>query len=152
VRALEVHTLTGKPISSWQQTWDTPAFTDSPELAPAPVQIPAIVLELPRELLYERINRRVDVMLAAGWLEEVQRLRALPRPLSRESRQALGYRELLAHIDGTADWDATAELIRIHTRQFAKRQLTWFRHLPLLIPVAAEARSFFCIQIHRRRN
>jgi tRNA dimethylallyltransferase len=140
VRALEVHTLTGKPISDWQQTWDTPTFAENPEAAPPPVRIPAVVLELPREVLYERINRRVDAMLAAGWLDEVRRLRELPRPLSREARQALGYRELLAHLDGTGPgWDETVELIRTHTRQFAKRQLTWFRHLPQLVPVLADA-------------
>jgi tRNA dimethylallyltransferase len=140
VRALEVHALTGKPISDWQQTWDTPAFADSPAAAPPPAAIPAVVLELPRDVLYDRINRRVDTMLAAGWLDEVRRLRALPRPLSREARQALGYRELLAHLDGTGPaWDETVELIRTHTRQFAKRQLTWLRHLPTLVPVAAGA-------------
>jgi tRNA dimethylallyltransferase len=140
VRALEVHALTGKPISDWQQTWDTPAFAESPDSAPPPARIPAVVLELPREVLYDRINRRVDAMLAAGWLEEVRRLRDLPRPLSREARQALGYRELLAHLDGGgASWEETVELIRTHTRQFAKRQLTWFRHLLTLVPVAADA-------------
>ena len=139
VRALEVHTLTGKPISDWQQTWDTPSFTDTPG-SPPPVSIPGVVLELPREALYTRINRRVEAMLAAGWLDEVRQLRELPRPLSREAKQALGYRELLAHLDGSgSDWDETVELIRTHTRQFAKRQLTWFRHLPSLVPVPADA-------------
>jgi tRNA dimethylallyltransferase len=140
VRALEVHTLTGKPISHWQQTWDTAAFAESPEAAPPPVAIPAVVLELPREVLYERINRRVDAMLAAGWLDEVRRLRELPRPLSREARQALGYRELLAYLEVEgSDWHGTIDSIRMHTRQFAKRQLTWFRHLPTLVPVAGDA-------------
>jgi tRNA dimethylallyltransferase len=82
VRALEVQRLTGKPISAWQQTWDTPAFAESPEAAPPPAKIPAVVLELPREVLYDRVNRRVDVMLGAGWLDEVERLLALPHPLS----------------------------------------------------------------------
>jgi tRNA dimethylallyltransferase len=139
VRALEVHTLTGRPISAWQQTWDTPSFADSPESVPPPARIPAVVLELPREVLYDRINRRVDAMLAAGWLDEVRRLHELPRRLSREARQALGYGELLAHletVDGP-ELTATVELIRTHTRQFAKRQLTWFRHLPQLVTVAA---------------
>jgi tRNA dimethylallyltransferase len=99
-----------------------------------------VVLELPRNELYDRINRRVDQMLGAGWLEEVQRLRRLPHPLSREARQALGYRDLLAHLEGTrADWSNTVELIRTHTRQFAKRQLTWFRHLPQLQPIPADS-------------
>jgi len=140
IRALEVYVLTGKPISDWQQTWDTPAFTDAPETAPPALRIPAVRLELPRELLYDRINRRVDVMLANGWLDEVRRLRELPQPLSREARQALGYRELLAHLEGTdIDWPTTTELIRTHTRQFAKRQLTWFRHMGQLVPVPADS-------------
>jgi tRNA dimethylallyltransferase len=139
VRALEVHELTGQPISAWQQTWDTSAFRDPSRPPPEPVRIPAVVLDLPREVLYDRINRRVDAMLAAGWLDEVRRLRDLPRPLSREARQALGYRELLAYLDDGGDWDATVDLIRTRTRQFAKRQLTWFRHLPGCVPVAAGA-------------
>jgi tRNA dimethylallyltransferase len=143
VRALEVHTLTGKPISDWQQSWDTPSFTNTPESTP-PASVPGIVLELPREVLYARINRRVDAMLAAGWLHEVRHLRELPRPLSREAKQALGYRELLAHLGNSgSDWDETVELIRTHTRQFAKRQLTWFRHLPSLVPVPADAPDVF---------
>ena len=139
VRALEVHTLTGRPISDWQQTWDTPAFAGAAEPAPPPARIPAAVLALPREVLYERINRRVGAMLGAGWLDEVRALRALPHPLSREARQALGYRELLEYLENGGDWNDTVELIRTHTRQFAKRQLTWFRHLPSLVTVAADA-------------
>jgi tRNA dimethylallyltransferase len=139
VRALEVHTLTGRPISDWQQTWDTPAFVTDPTAAPPPARIPAVVLELPREVLYGHINERVDWMLAAGWLDEVRRLRELPQPLSREARQALGYRELLAYLDGVgADWMRTVEIIRTRTRQFAKRQLTWFRHLPQLVVVPTD--------------
>lgn len=140
VRALEVYSLTGKPISDWQQTWDTPAFAASAEMAPPPLGIPAVVLELPREELYDRINRRVEAMLAAGWLDEVRNLRELPHPLSREARQALGYRELLDFLDGTlSDWSKAIESIKTHTRQFAKRQLTWFRHLPQLTSIPAGA-------------
>jgi tRNA dimethylallyltransferase len=140
VRALEVYTLTAKPISEWQLTWETPAFVTDMAGAPPPIRIPAVVLELPREELYSRINERVDRMLAAGWLDEVRRLLDLPRPLSREARQALGYRELLAFLEGSGPaWPETVELIRIHTRQFAKRQLTWFRHIQQLVPVPADA-------------
>src|SRR5205823_6432691 len=60
VRALEVHALTGQPISAWQQTWDTPAFAGA--TATPPAKIPGAVLELPRAVLYDRINRRVDAM------------------------------------------------------------------------------------------
>ncbi len=140
VRALEVHALTGRPISAWQETWDSPAFAATPAAAPAARAIPAVRLDLPREVLYDRINRRVSAMLDAGWLDEVRRLRTLPKPLSREASQALGYRELLAHLDGTGlPWDETVDLIRTRTRQFAKRQLTWFRHLPACVPCPADA-------------
>lgn len=138
VRALEVFQLTGKPISEWQQTWDTASFAANS--APPPAPIPAVVLTLPREELYRRIDERVGAMLEAGWLDEVMRLRELPSPLSREARQALGYSELLGYLDGTGGtWEETANLIRTHTRQFAKRQLTWFRHLPQCIPIPADA-------------
>ncbi len=139
VRALEIHALTGKPISALQTTWDTASFAESPEAAPPPARIPAVKLELPREVLYDRINRRVTSMLEAGFLDEVRRLRELAQLLSREARQALGYRELLDYLDTGGDWDATVTLIRIHTRQFAKRQLTWFRHMPVCVPVDALA-------------
>jgi tRNA dimethylallyltransferase len=139
VRALEVHALTGKPISAWQQTWDTESFAPPSGAVPPAAPIPAVVLELPRDVLYDRINRRVGAMLDAGWVDEVRRLRELPRPLSREARQALGYRELLDYLDRGGDRDETADLIRTRTRQFAKRQLTWFRHLPALVPVPADA-------------
>jgi tRNA dimethylallyltransferase len=124
VRALEVFEQTGRPISALQQTWD----------APAP--LPCAVLEWPREELYRRIDARVDAMLAAGWVDEVRRL---PRPLSKEASQALGYRELLAHLTGDGpSWDETVATIKTRTRQFAKRQLTWFRHLPGCAPVPAD--------------
>jgi tRNA dimethylallyltransferase len=137
VRALEVFALTGKPISDWQQNWDTPAFAGA-QAAP-PAAIPAVVLELPREVLYDRINRRVGAMLGAGWVEEVRALTALPHPLSREARQALGYGELLAWLETGGDLNEVADAIRTRTRQFAKRQLTWFRNLPSLVPVPADA-------------
>jgi tRNA dimethylallyltransferase len=140
VRALEVFELTGRPISAWQQGWDTAAFAGS--AAPPPVQIPAVVIDLPRPLLYERINRRVAAMLAAGWLVEADRLRRAPRPPSREASQALGYRELWTHLETPgADLAATADLIRTRTRQFAKRQLTWFRHLPTLVRVPSDGEA-----------
>ncbi|MBX9628722.1 MAG: tRNA (adenosine(37)-N6)-dimethylallyltransferase MiaA [Gemmataceae bacterium] len=139
VRALEVHGLTGRPISAWQTTWDTPAFASANAPGSGPARIPAVVLELPRGVLYDRINQRVGAMLAAGWRDEVRRLRDLPRPPSREAAQAVGYRELLDELDGRGPGpDATAGLIRTRTRQFSKRQLTWFRHLPSLVPVAAD--------------
>ena len=119
VRALEVFEGTGRPISDWQQTWDGPAER----------VIPCVYLDWPREELYRRIDARVTAMLAAGWPGEVDRLRQLPRPLSKEASAALGYRELLSHPAGLPVPVETADAIRLRTRQFAKRQLTWFRNL-----------------------
>jgi tRNA dimethylallyltransferase len=68
-------------------------------------------------------------MLAAGWLDEARRLRQFARPVSREVLAAIGYRELFGFLDGHASWDQTVQAIRQRTRNFAKRQLTWFRHL-----------------------
>jgi tRNA dimethylallyltransferase len=138
VRALEVWELTGRPISAFQQTWDTPAFAGPERRGQAP-PLPCVVLEWPREELYRRIDARADAMLAAGWLDEVRRLRELPRSLGKEASQALGYRELMAHLNGTgAEWAETVALIKTHTRQFAKRQLTWLRHLPGCRPCPAD--------------
>src|SRR5262249_22003230 len=85
IRALEVWQLTGRPISAWQQEWRRGGEADS--ASPGRV----LWLDLPRPELYARIDARVDRMLAAGLVEEVRALRALPRPVSREAKQALGY-------------------------------------------------------------
>ena len=138
VRALEVFELTGQPISSYQTSWDTPAFVSGQsEARPAPIR--CVQLDLPREVLNERINRRVVAMLDAGWLDECRRLRALERSLSREAEAALGYRELFAYLDDpTADWAEIVETIQLKTRQFAKRQRTWFRRIPSTVLSAEE--------------
>ncbi len=125
VRALEVWELTGRPISAFQQTWDTPTFAGRRgHTSP----LACVVLEWPRDELYRRIDARVDAMLAAGWLDEVRRLRE--RPLGREAAQALGYREMREYLDGARGWAETIARIKTRTRQFAKHQLTWFRSLP----------------------
>jgi tRNA dimethylallyltransferase len=121
VRALEVWEVTGRPISEWQTQWN--ANTE-------PQSARVFCLDRPREELYTRIDRRVHDLIAAGWLDEVRRLRELPRPPSREASLALGYRELNDFLDDMRGWDETVALIQQRTRNFAKRQLTWFRHLP----------------------
>jgi tRNA dimethylallyltransferase len=70
-------------------------------------------------------------MVAGGLVEEVRALRQLERPLSREAAQALGYKEMFAYLDGRADLAETIRYIQTRSRQFAKRQMTWFRHLPV---------------------
>ena len=128
-RALEVFALTGRPISDLQATWG----------GPPPNPLNCVVLDWPREQLYARIDRRVEAMLAAGWLDEVRRLDDLPRPLSREAGQALGYAELWAVLRGEVTSEAAEAMIKTRTRQFAKRQLTWFRGARLGVGVQADA-------------
>lgn len=123
IRALEVHALTGVPISQWQSQWGVPR-TD--------LDVRFACLRLPREILYARIDRRADAMLEAGWLDECRRLLALPKPLSREALQALGYRTLFAHLRGEMEFAAARERICFDTHHFARRQIGWFRRLPKL--------------------
>lgn len=120
MRAIEVLELTGQPLSA--QHREEPLPLD---------QRPANVMWLspPRDWLYNRINRRVEAMLAAGWLDEVRSLLAEPQPLSQTASQALGYKELIEHLRGERTLAETVELIQTRTRQFAKRQHTWFRNL-----------------------
>jgi len=126
VRALEVFDATGTPLSALQTSW-----------AKAPAKLPCVVLDWPRDELYDRINGRVLAMLAEGWMEEARALLALPRPLSPEARQALGYGDLFAHLSAGLPWADAVASIRTRTRQFAKRQLTWFRALPAAVWVSA---------------
>ena len=117
VRALEVHAVTGQPLSLIQQRhgFRRPRF-----------DVLEIGLSWPRPVLYERINQRVDAMLAQGFLEEVRQLLTAGYPAALKSMQSLGYRHLAAVVDGQASLDdAVATLKRDH-RRYAKRQLTWF--------------------------
>jgi tRNA dimethylallyltransferase len=122
VRALEVHALTGQPISVWQTQWDGPAAVPRPPDS-------CLCLDLPREELYQRIDERVLAMVDAGLVEEARALRRLGWPLGREAAQALGYKELFAHLDGQVSLEEAVSEIQTRSRRFAKRQLTWFRHL-----------------------
>ena len=121
IRALEVLELTGRPISSWQQEW---------QVSPGRREPPVLWLDLPRPVLYDRINARVRDMFAGGWVEEVRALAKLDKPLSREALQALGYKEVFAYLEGRSGLEETIVRVQTRSRNFAKRQITWFRHLP----------------------
>jgi tRNA dimethylallyltransferase len=128
VRALEVYRATGRPISDFQRQFAAPA-EPPPKVA---------CLAWPRETLYRRIDRRVIEMLDAGWVDEVRRLRGRYPHASREARQAVGYREIAEHLDGRLPWSEMVTLIQTRTRQFSKRQRTWFRGLREVRPFAVE--------------
>lgn len=124
-RALEVWRISGRPISEWQR---------ERQQSRLPLRVLKLVLA-PRErsVLHERIARRFDVMLAAGFLDETRRLRALPqlhavaRPLDLPALRAVGYRQAWEHLDGATTAGEFRDRVIFATRQLAKRQLTWLR-------------------------
>jgi tRNA dimethylallyltransferase len=120
IRALEVWTKTGRPISELQRQFNT---------ALAAEDCRAFVIEWPREALHRRIDARVEAMFAAGLIDEARGHACGAQPLGRTARQALGYREALEHLSGQRDLPATIALVKLRTRQFAKRQGVWFRSL-----------------------
>ncbi|OAI54939.1 tRNA dimethylallyltransferase [Planctomycetaceae bacterium SCGC AG-212-F19] len=138
IRALEVWELTGRPISAWQTQWGNQRTEDTGDTTEEGQQISVLCLDRPRAELYARINARVERMIAAGLVDEVRALRQTQQPISREAAQALGYKEVFAHLDGQATLEETVRRIQTRTRNFAKRQMTWFRHLPECRPVTEE--------------
>jgi tRNA dimethylallyltransferase len=120
IRALEVFEKTGSPISQLQRQFDRARPAD---------QARVFVLAWPRELLNQRIDRRVDEMFELGLVDEVQALLQSTSQLSRTASQAVGYREVIQHLNGERSLAETIELVKLRTRQFAKRQMTWFRSL-----------------------
>ena len=120
IRAIEVFRLTGRPLSQQHDQSPRP-----------PGERPAAVFwfDPPRDWLYDRVNCRVDQMMANGLLSETRQLLANVPPPGRTARQALGYRELIAHLELNEPLDAAIAQIKTGTRQFAKRQHTWFRNL-----------------------
>lgn len=91
----------------------------------SPYNFAYYVLNDDREVLYDRINKRVDLMFDEGLVDEVK---SLGLDHSNQSMQGIGYKEVLEYLDGNLSLDETKELIKKNTRHFAKRQLTWFRH------------------------
>ncbi|HEX4854588.1 tRNA (adenosine(37)-N6)-dimethylallyltransferase MiaA [Arenimonas sp.] len=119
-RALEVFRLTGRPISAWQAEHPPRRF---------PFRVLKLVLApADRAVLHERIARRFDQMLAAGFLDEARRLKADPRlHPDLPSMRAVGYRQAWRHLDGLTDAGTFRNEAIAATRQLAKRQLTWLR-------------------------
>ncbi|MDL2289576.1 tRNA (adenosine(37)-N6)-dimethylallyltransferase MiaA [Clostridia bacterium OttesenSCG-928-F22] len=117
IRALEIHHMTGKPMSAYEQDYRN---------APPEYDFCMIGLTMDREALYQKINARVDGMMKAGLLQETEAL-SKRYPDSPVLQNAIGYKQLLPHIEQHVPLDDAVELIKRETRRFAKRQLTWFR-------------------------
>ncbi|MBN9295674.1 MAG: tRNA (adenosine(37)-N6)-dimethylallyltransferase MiaA [Filimonas sp.] len=114
MRALEMVYATGQSITEFRKG----------TTVQRPFKIIKIGLELPREVLYERINKRVDIMIAQGLVEEV---RSLLPVRSLNALQTVGYRELFDYFDNTASLETAINSIKTNTRHYAKRQMTWFK-------------------------
>jgi tRNA dimethylallyltransferase len=116
VRALEVQRVTGRPFSDWRRAWDSYRSIYEP--------LHVVGTAVDRKELARRIEARVDAMLRGGLVEECRTLRQ--GSLSHTARQAIGYREVLDHLDGAYDLREAAERIRARTRRYAARQQRWF--------------------------
>ena len=119
IRALEVFMLTGKPLSLW--------FREKRQGDDRNYKL--VVLDLDRQALYQRIESRVDVMMSMGLLDEVKKLMDLGYGPSSPGMQTVGYKELMAYLAGKTDLLEAVRLIKRNTRNYAKRQLTWFRKM-----------------------
>lgn len=125
IRALEVIRLTGKPFSVQRARWGEAPDEPTTSQAGSPHQM--FCLSRPAPDLHARINTRVDEMFAAGLVEETRQLLQRGLEQNKTAMQAIGYRQVVEHLRGERSLPETTELVKIKTRQFAKRQLTWFR-------------------------
>jgi tRNA dimethylallyltransferase len=115
---LEVYAITGKPISSFQKQWETREQKHDWTV---------IGLRRDKTDASSRINKRVKKMIDAGLVDEVRSLLDEEKPLSQQARCAIGYAEIIEHLNGRIDLKDTIEQIKINTRRLAKGQRTWFK-------------------------
>ena len=118
IRALEVYEITGKSISEYHEKH---RFTDKP------FKVLTIGLDMNREILYDRINSRVDAMIDAGLIDEVKGLLDNGYSENLKPMQSIGYRHAVNYIKGRLPWDEAVLTLKQDTRKYAKRQMTWFK-------------------------
>jgi len=125
IRALEVYELTGKPISSFQQQWDIRERRDERR----ETKYKCTIIGLRREKTEEnkRINARVKKMIEQGLVDEVKSLLAEEKPPSLQARSAIGYAEIIDHLNRKTTLEDATEIIKKNTRRLAKNQRTWFK-------------------------
>ncbi|WP_379126826.1 tRNA (adenosine(37)-N6)-dimethylallyltransferase MiaA [Paenibacillus sp. sgz500958] len=119
IRALEIHHQTDTTLSS----------SHAAQTKESPYELCLIGLTMDRKMLYKRIEDRIDLMLADGLVEEVKGLMDRGYGRSLVSMQGLGYKEIAAYLAGETTYDEAVTLLKRDTRRFAKRQLSWFRHM-----------------------
>ena len=118
IRALEIYELTGKSITSLQEKGDYEPFE---------LNFVKVGLTLDRKRLYERIDRRVDKMISEGFLDEAKGLREKGYSSELKAFKTVGYQDLFSYLEGNIDFSSAVDRIKLNTRHYAKRQLTWFR-------------------------
>lgn len=124
IRALEVYKLTGKPFSS---------FNAGDDFYNSEYDVYYYVLTMNREKLYDRINKRVDIMIEQGLEKECIKLKEMGYTSSMQSMQGIGYKEMFYYLEGKITKEEAIEMIKKGSRNYAKRQLTWFRRDPRVI-------------------
>jgi tRNA dimethylallyltransferase len=139
IRALEIAHVTGKPLSAQME--------GKPKESPYRLCIIGLTME--RQLLYKRIDARVDDMIEKGLVEEVRGL--MERGITRGmvSMQGLGYKEIASYLSGECGLEEAVERIKRNTRRFAKRQLSWFRHMKDIVWVDVSDSSKFSAHFHQ---
>ena len=121
IRAIEVYRKTGKQASALQKQY---------KLARESYKFKIICISREREDIYRRIGERVEIMFGNGLVDEVRSLLDNPEGLSKQARQALGYKEVIQYLEDGLTLDDTKEMVKLNTRRFSKRQMTWFRSFP----------------------
>lgn len=121
IRALEVYKVSGKPFSSFEENNNEYNID---------YNVHYFVLTMNRDKLYERINKRVDMMLEMGLIEEVKSLKEKGYTPEMQSMKGIGYKEILYYLNGEVTLEDAVEMIKQGSRNYAKRQLTWFRKNP----------------------
>lgn len=121
IRALEVYKLTGKPFSE---------YSSGDEYYECEYDLFYYVLNMSRERLYDRINRRVDIMMEKGLVEEVKNLKDMGMTSDMQSMKGIGYKEILYYLDNKISLNEAVEMIKQGSRNYAKRQITWFKKDP----------------------
>jgi tRNA dimethylallyltransferase len=119
IRALEVKELTGSSLSAFQTDWNNES----------PYQLYMIGLYMERQKLYARIDKRVDIMVEEGLIEEASHLLEQGVPETATSLQAIGYKEIIRYLKGEWTKEEAITQLKRNTRRFAKRQLTWFKRI-----------------------
>lgn len=118
IRALEVYKLTGKPFST---------YNIGKDMYESDYDVHYYVLNMNRDRLYDRINKRVDIMMDRGLLDECIKLKNMGYTSNMQSMQGIGYKEILYYLEGKISLDKAIDMIKQGSRNYAKRQITWFK-------------------------